>query len=59
MICDLYTGVLLLNACLTVVASQANSHKDKVRSQQLNLTAVPVHNFLCALCILRTATINN
>ena len=23
-------GVLLLNACLTVVASQANSHKDKV-----------------------------
>lgn len=25
-----FSGVLLLNACLTVVASQANSHKDKV-----------------------------
>ena len=27
---SLSIGVLLLNACLTVVASQANSHKDKV-----------------------------
>ena len=38
-------GVLLLNACLTVRASQANSHKDKV----LFLGGKPFNNLYSGL----------
>ena len=49
------TGVLLLNACLTVVASQANSHKDKVRLLQKKTLCCTTCTFCIMLECLRLA----
>lgn len=46
MYCCIYTGVLLLNACLTVRAHNANSHKDQGWEQFTDevIKVVSTHN---------------